>query len=149
MCQGRGAPLLRGGALPSGAANLLRGGAPTHPHLFTFVIVCDKERGGSHHLNTWLPSSPTWCTLPLHMVHPPSLGISLLCYILKHFSHLQVSWSFGKKLLVYHCYCNTLSHFGIKEDFGGQIGGLAKCVDVYVYEVILFYCFYILVNVAL
>jgi hypothetical protein len=45
---------------------------------------------------------------------------------------------------VYHCYCNTLSHIGIKEDFGGQIGGLAKCVDAYVYEVILFYCLLLL-----
>jgi hypothetical protein len=45
---------------------------------------------------------------------------------------------------VYHCYCNTLSHIGIKEDFGGQIGGLAKCVDAYLYEVILFYCLLLL-----
>jgi hypothetical protein len=52
MCQERGAPLLRGGALPYGAANLLRGGtlpygaanllrggAPTHSHHSTLGIV--------------------------------------------------------------------------------------------------------------
>jgi hypothetical protein len=85
------------------------------------------------------------------MVHPPSLGLLTICYILKHTLPLHFSWSLGRIACCNIDICNTLCNCGIKEDFGGQIGGLSKCVDAYVYEVILFYfsCFCIVVDLAL
>ena len=98
---------------------------------------------------TTRPSSSSMCPhsrdAPLTLgMRPPHWDLHPKLYKARHSPSLQVSWSFGNKLFVYHCYYNTFSHIGIKEDFGGQIGGLAKCVDAYVYEVILFYCFLLL-----
>ena len=85
------------------------------------------------------------------MVRPPSphgapsfIGNSTHFLYIEAFSPLASELELWEELFMHHCNCNTLSHIGIKEDFGGRIGGLAKCVDAHVYEVILFYCLLLL-----
>jgi hypothetical protein len=109
-------------------------------------------------MERWQPLPQHLAALLFHLVRPspthgaPSLiGTPHHLLYIEAYSPIAFNWSLGIIACCNIDICNNLCNCGIKEDFGGQIGGLSKCVDAYVYEVILFYfsCFCIVVDLAL
>jgi len=77
MCQKGGAPLLRGGAFPHGAAHLLRGGAPTpsHPLHLARYGVWGEVAALSHTLGSLMLT----CGVPSSLWHLP-LGLYIQAF---------------------------------------------------------------------
>jgi hypothetical protein len=88
MCSRGGVHPLRGGAFPYGAANLLRGGAPTLSHLLHLALFGAVGEVAAH-------TSPLGFPL-LTLGAPSSIGNFTLWLYIRVLLPLQASWSLGR-----------------------------------------------------
>jgi hypothetical protein len=127
MCILGSAPLLeRWRTLEMAAHNIERWRA-LMLQIFCWTCVLDMGEVAAPH-PTLGSSLLTIGALLLHMVRPPHWDLHPNLYKSKRSLPLLASWSLRRI-----AYCIILIvilfHIGIKEDFGGQVGGLSKCVD--------------------